>query len=198
MGIQRPAHENERLPPKPRLFDLARNVGHRAPEDALVRPCRAVNHRRRGIRGQASLSHEIRRQAVDFPGAEEEYQRSPGLCEGRRILALGHGGASGGAGEHDALAHVGAGKLAAEGRRRAEDAAHAGDDARGDAFFGKGADLFIDRAVYSRISGVQADDALSGKGGFAHGGDLLPKVHGGAVPAFAAGLAALEVSGVDQ
>ena len=50
----------------------------------------------------------------------------------------------------------------AESRRRAEDAAHAGDDARSDAFFGKSANLLIDRAVHGRISGVQADDALSG------------------------------------
>ena len=65
-------------------------------------------------------------------------------------------------------------------------------------FFGKSADLLIDRAVHGRISGVQADDALSCDGGFAHGSDLLPKVHGGAVPAFAVGLAALEVPGIDQ
>ena len=56
----------------------------------------------------------------------------------------------------------------------------------------------LGQAIQGRISGVQADDALSGEGGFAHGGDLLPKVHGGAVPAFAVGLAALEVPGIDQ
>ena len=31
LGIQRPAHENEPLPPETRLFDLACDVGHRAP-----------------------------------------------------------------------------------------------------------------------------------------------------------------------
>ena len=198
MGIQRPAHENERLPSETRLFDLACDVGHRALEDAFVRPCRTVNDRRRSIRGQAPLSHENSHQIVNLSGTEEEDQRRSGPCEGRRVFALGHGSAPGGAGEHDALAHVGTGEFAAESRRRAEDAAHAGDDARSDAFFGKSADLLIDRAVHGRISGVQADDALSGEGGFAHGGDLLPKVHGGAVPAFAVGLAALEVPGIDQ
>lgn len=46
--------------------------------------------------------------------------------------------------------------------------------------------------------GVQAHDTFPGKGGIAHGFDLFPQIHGGAIEAGAIGFAGLEVGGVDQ
>ena len=45
---------------------------------------------------------------------------------------------------------------------------------------------------------MQAHDTFPGKGGIAHGFDLFPQIHGGAIEAGAIGFAGLEVGGVDQ
>ena len=58
--------------------------------------------------------------------------------------------------------------------------------------------LLGDRAVHGGIAGVQAHDTFPGKGGIAHGFDLFPQIHGGAIEAGAIGFAGLEVGGVDQ
>ena len=90
------------------------------------------------------------------------------------------------------------GEFAAERGGGGKNAAHAGHDAGGDAFFRKAAYLFVDGPVHGGVAGVQADDALSGEGGLAHQADLFLKVHGRAVAATAAGLAAVEQAGIDE
>ncbi len=137
-------------------------------------------------------------QLADLSGAQEKDQHRPGPGEGRGVFALRHGGSSGRPREDDALAHIGAGEFAAKRRCCREHAADARDDGCGHAFLGQPPDLLVDRAVHGGIAGVQAHDTLPGKGGIAHGFDLFPQIHGGAIEAGAIGFAGLEVGGVDQ